>query len=59
MSGKELLKCLEKAGWRIVRISGSHHILRKGSETIILPVHGNADLKPGILVSILKKAGLK
>lgn len=40
MSGKALLKLLEKAGWTIDRISG-------------------VDLKPGILNSILKKAGLK
>jgi predicted RNA binding protein YcfA (HicA-like mRNA interferase family) len=59
MSGKELLKILEKSGWKLERITGSHHILRKGSENIILPVHGNTDLKPGILNSILKKAGLK
>ncbi len=59
MSGKELLKRLEKEGWTVVRINGSHHILSKGSEKIILPFHGNADLKPGILNSILKKAGMK
>jgi predicted RNA binding protein YcfA (HicA-like mRNA interferase family) len=59
MSGKALLKLLEKAGWTIDRINGSHYIMKKGGQTIILPVHGNADLKPGILDSILKKAGLK
>jgi predicted RNA binding protein YcfA (HicA-like mRNA interferase family) len=59
MSGKDLLKMLEKVGWSIDRISGSHHILKKDGQTIILPVHGNADLKPGILNSALKKAGLK
>jgi predicted RNA binding protein YcfA (HicA-like mRNA interferase family) len=59
VSGKDLLKLLEKDGWAIIRITGSHHVLRKGSETIILPVHGNTDLKSGILNSLLKKAGLK
>jgi len=59
MRGKDLLKMLEKAGWTIDRISSSHHIMKKDGQTIILPIHGNADLKPGILNSILKKAGLK
>lgn len=59
MSGKVLLKLLEKAGWTIDRISGSHHIMKRDGQTIVVPVHGNADLKPGILNSILKKAGLQ
>ncbi|MFZ4618253.1 MAG: type II toxin-antitoxin system HicA family toxin [Rectinemataceae bacterium] len=59
MGGKELLKRLKKDGWTVARISGSHFILAKGSERIILPVHGTADVKPGILNSILKKAGMK
>ncbi|MEI6388543.1 MAG: type II toxin-antitoxin system HicA family toxin [Spirochaetota bacterium] len=53
------MKRLKKDGWTVVRISGSHFILAKGSERIILPVHGTADVKPGILNSILKKAGMK
>lgn len=59
MSGKALLKLLEKAGWTIDRISGSHYIMKRDGQTITVPVHGNVDLKPGILNSILKKAGLK
>ena len=59
MSGKELLRLLESLGWVSVRISGSHHVLKKTGRTIILPVHGNSDVKRGLLNSILKKAGLK
>lgn len=59
MNGKEVLKLLEKSNWKLIRINGSHHILKKGSETIVVPVHGNTDLKPGILNTIFKKAGLK
>ncbi|MFA6506271.1 MAG: type II toxin-antitoxin system HicA family toxin [Treponemataceae bacterium] len=33
--------------------------MKKNGETIVLPVHGKTDLKPGLLNSILKKAGLK
>lgn len=57
MSGKELVKLLLEHGWTVERIHGSHYIMVKGSQTIT--VHGNQDLKPGLLNAILKQAGLK
>lgn len=51
MTGKELVKLLIANGWKVDRIHGSH--------TIVVPVHGNSDLKPGLLNAILKSAGLK
>jgi predicted RNA binding protein YcfA (HicA-like mRNA interferase family) len=59
MSGKKLIQLLKKHDWILDRISGSHHIMRKENTTLSVPVHGNTDLKPGILDSLLKKAGLK
>lgn len=59
MTGKALVKLLIDNGWRIERIHGSHYIMVKGSQTITVPVHGNSDLKPGLLNAILKQAGLK
>jgi predicted RNA binding protein YcfA (HicA-like mRNA interferase family) len=59
MSGKELVKMLKRDGWIEDRINGSHHILIKDDEALSVPVHGNEDLKPGILNSLLKKAGYK
>ncbi|MDR0841881.1 MAG: type II toxin-antitoxin system HicA family toxin [Acidobacteriota bacterium] len=59
MSGKQLVALLKKSGWAVVRINGSHHILRKGEQTLVVPVHGNTALKPGILNSLSKEAGLK
>lgn len=29
LSGKDLLKLLEKNGWQLLRINGSHHIYGK------------------------------
>ena len=40
MKDKDLLKLLQKNGWKIERIRGSHHILIKGDKTEIVPVHG-------------------
>ncbi|GHV60682.1 addiction module toxin, HicA family protein [Spirochaetia bacterium] len=59
MSGKDFIKELKKDGWVLDRIKGSHHIMRKGSVSIVVPVHGNTDLKPGIFNSLKKQAGLK
>ena len=60
MKPKDLIRVLEKEGWKVVRVDGSHHIM-KHSETpgmIVVPLH-NKDLKPGTLNNILKQAGLK
>lgn len=60
MTGKQLKKLLEENGWLLDRISGSHHIMiRDGSRSIPIPIHGNADLPKGVLNAILKQAGIK
>lgn len=58
MKPNELIKKLKKDGWEVDRIHGSHHILKKGNETVSIPVH-STDMKPGLLNNILKKTGLK
>ena len=59
MSGKDFIKKLMKDGWELDRVKGSHHIMRKNGVSLSIPVHANADLKPGILNSLNKKAGYK
>jgi len=60
ISGKKVCKILEKNGWNLIRISGSHHIYTKEGEDakIVVPVHNNKPLKIGLLKAILKTAGL-
>ncbi len=58
MKDKELLRLLQKSGWKVDRINGSHYILVKDCQTVSLPVHGK-DMKKGLETAILKKAGLK
>jgi predicted RNA binding protein YcfA (HicA-like mRNA interferase family) len=60
VSGKRLRKILEKHGWVLVRVKGSHHIFEKSgvAATINVPVHGNQTLKPGTQKSIMRTAGL-
>jgi len=59
VSGKDCVKLLKKNGWTVSRIRGSHHIMLKDGVCVAVPIHGNADIAPGTLHSILKKAGLK
>lgn len=58
MKDKDLLKLLQKNGWKIDRIRGSHHIIVKGDKTEVIPIHGK-DVPTGLLNSILKRTGLK
>jgi predicted RNA binding protein YcfA (HicA-like mRNA interferase family) len=61
ISGKDLAKALEKNGWTLLRINGSHHIYGKVGqiERITVPVHANKSLKVGLLRQLLKTASLK
>jgi predicted RNA binding protein YcfA (HicA-like mRNA interferase family) len=58
MTGRDLIRLLERNGWRIDRIRGSHHVLKKEGEHVVVPVHGSKDLKIGTLRDIMKKAEL-
>lgn len=60
VSGRDFCKVLERNGWTLKRIKGSHHIYGKpGVQAIIsVPVHGNQSLKAGLLFNLLKIAGL-
>jgi predicted RNA binding protein YcfA (HicA-like mRNA interferase family) len=60
VSGKDFCKVLERNGWTLKRIKGSHHIYGKpGHQAIIsVPVHKNNSLKKGLLNDLMKTAGL-
>jgi len=60
ISGKEFAKVLEKKGWVLRRISGSHHIYVKEGTSfrISIPIHGNKPLKTGLLKHFMKIAGI-
>lgn len=56
LSGKELIKALERDGFQIVRQKGSHVSLYKGEFRTVVPLH--SDLSKGTLLGILKQCGL-
>ena len=60
ISGKEFVRLLEKKGWELKRIKGSHHVYtKKGNMArISVPVHKNQALKTGLLKHLMKIAGI-
>ena len=60
VSGKQVAEALERNGFALSHVRGSHHYLRKsdGSGLVVVPVHGNRDLPTGTLRSILRQADL-
>jgi predicted RNA binding protein YcfA (HicA-like mRNA interferase family) len=67
LSGQDVVRILERFGFVVIRIRGSHHILRRvvkinGSDgketedvqTVNVPVHGRKPLGPGMLRRIYR-----
>jgi predicted RNA binding protein YcfA (HicA-like mRNA interferase family) len=54
ISGKEMVRFLEREGFEIVRVRGSHHFMQKENLRTSVPVHAGKDLKVGTLRSILR-----
>jgi predicted RNA binding protein YcfA (HicA-like mRNA interferase family) len=53
-------RALERAGWILIRITGSHHVFRhpETGESIVVPVHGNL-VKYGYIRRIEKDFGVR
>jgi predicted RNA binding protein YcfA (HicA-like mRNA interferase family) len=60
VSGKDLARVVQRKGWRLARVQGSHHIYTMPGrrERLVLPIHGNRPLKVGLLRSLMKIADL-
>jgi predicted RNA binding protein YcfA (HicA-like mRNA interferase family) len=58
VSGRELARVVERRGWTLLRVNGSHHIYGKTGSIVRLsiPIHGNQALKTGLLRHLLKMA---
>ena len=58
LSGRAFARLVERRGWQLLRISGSHHIYGKPGSVMRLsiPIHGNRPLKTGLLRHLAKLA---
>ncbi|MDA3938589.1 MAG: type II toxin-antitoxin system HicA family toxin [Spirochaetia bacterium] len=55
LSGKKVIKILEKFNFEIVRTKGSHYFLRHSNgRSTTVPVHSNESIGIGLLLQILK-----
>ena len=55
------MKALQKGGFQVLRVSGSHHILGNpvgSGKRVIVPIHGSRDIPPGTVRSIIAQTGL-
>jgi predicted RNA binding protein YcfA (HicA-like mRNA interferase family) len=61
MKVREVMRLLEKHGWREMRSKGSHRHFKHPDRARLITVPGNEgkELAPGTLNAILKEAGLK
>jgi len=59
VSARAIVKALERKGFNLVRVKGSHHhYFKQGIGLVTVPVHGNHTLKPTTQRSIMRHAGL-
>jgi predicted RNA binding protein YcfA (HicA-like mRNA interferase family) len=56
LSGREIVRLLERLGYSQVRQSGSHVILRREAVGCVVPLH--REVKTGTLAGILRQAGV-
>ena len=60
LSGRDFARIIERRGWTLLRVNGSHHIYGKQGSIVRLsiPIHGNKPLKTGLLRHLTKLAEL-
>jgi len=58
LSGRDFVHIVERRGWTLLRVNGSHHIYGKSGSVVRLsiPIHGNKPLKTGLLRHLAKLA---
>ncbi len=61
VNAARLIRALQRAGLFVHHATGSHYVLKhpdRPAVRVVVPYHGSADVKRGILRSILRQAGL-
>jgi len=54
---KKVIKALERGGFKVHHVTGSHYIMKKGKQRVTVPYHGK-DLPLPLLASIIQQSGL-
>jgi predicted RNA binding protein YcfA (HicA-like mRNA interferase family) len=61
MNGKQIIARLKKEGWTLIKVEGSHHIMKniELNKKVPIPVHGSKDIQIGLVKAIEKQTGVK
>lgn len=55
LSGRALLRALQRLGFSVLRVKGSHHFVgHEDGRTTVVPIHRSEDIGPGLLAKILR-----
>jgi predicted RNA binding protein YcfA (HicA-like mRNA interferase family) len=58
--GIKVVRALERVGFKVTRVSGSHHVMRHpDGRTVPVPVHSGRDMPKGTLRNILAIIGME
>lgn len=58
VSGRQVVRAFERAGWKVSRREGSHIILTKAGMTVTLSIPDHREIRRGTLRSLIRNAGL-
>jgi predicted RNA binding protein YcfA (HicA-like mRNA interferase family) len=54
-TGQQVIVILQRAGFTVLRVRGSHHFLRHADgRSTVVPVHAGETIGPGLLTKILR-----
>jgi predicted RNA binding protein YcfA (HicA-like mRNA interferase family) len=59
LTGRDVVAALTRAGFELIRVKGSHHLLRhRDGRGTTIPVHAGETIGPGLLARILRDCEL-
>jgi predicted RNA binding protein YcfA (HicA-like mRNA interferase family) len=59
LPGIRVVRALERAGFKVTRVRGSHHMMRHpDGRSVSVPVHSGHDMPKGTLRSVLSIIGM-
>ena len=59
LTGKEVISALQRVGFEVARVKGSHHFLRHADGRVtVVPVHAGEIIGPGLMAKILRDCDL-
>ena len=60
MNGKQIIAQLKKEGWILIKVEGSHHMMKNLELNKKVPIpHGSKDIQVGLIKAIEKQTGVK